>query len=319
MALFEREFRPGGRYIYRIAGKRVFSTHRTQVRDSAHKGRPVLVVRIPRGDIGLFNHFAFNLGWMRWAEERGCGCYVDMRTPSNIFTRTAAIDFNPWDLYFRQSCDAADIADARKVLTTVGHCTPPDFPGVFLSLCDQENPDFLFWRKFTHEHISFTEEIAGEIAARQADLFGGETRVLGCLVRGTDYTRMKPLYHPVQPTPLQVLADARRICAERGLRKVFLATEDRSVRDLFRREFGDDLLQSQTEVPDYTSGYLANSGALGDLSRTLLISRQYLVSIALLARCPCLLAGCASGSMGAALLSEGFELMQFYRLGYYGQ
>ena len=98
---------------------------------------------------------------------------------------------------------------------------------------------------------------------------------------------------------------------------MFLATEDRNVRDLFQREFGDALITNQTELPDYRSDYLVDSGALGDFPRTTLISTQYLVSIALLSRCPCLLAGCTSGSMGAALLSKGFDLMQFYNLGYY--
>lgn len=314
---FEREFRPDGRFIYRLAGKRVFSTRPVQVRRLAGKGRPILVVRIPREEIGLFNHFAFNLGWMRWAEDRGYRTYVDMRTPRNVFNRGKKIAFNPWDEFFQQECSAEEVFDARKVLVTSGHCTPPDFPGVFLSLCHQENLEFLAWRKFTRDHITLTDKTAGAIDARQTELFKGETRVLGCLVRGTDYTKMKPRYHPVQPDPLQVVDDARKLCAERGLKKVFLATEDRGVRDLFQREFGDDLILNQTELPDYQSDYLVDSGALGDLARTMLISTQYLVSIVLLSRCPCLLAGCASGSMGAALLSPGFEVMKFYDLGCY--
>lgn len=314
---FEREFRPDGRFIYRLAGKRVFSTHPVQVRRLSGKGRPVLVVRIPREEIGLFNHFAFNLGWMRWAEDRGYRTYVDMRTPRNVFNRGRKISFNPWDVFFRQECAAEEVLDAKRVLVTSGHCTPPDFPGVFLSLCHQEKPEFQEWRKFTRDHIAFTDETTRAIDARQAELFRGETRVLGCLVRGTDYTTMRPQYHPVQPDPAQVVADARRLCAERDLRKVFLATEDRNVRDLFQREFGDALITNQTELPDYKSDYLVDSGALGDFSRRMLISTQYLVSIALLSRCPCLLAGCASGSVGAALLSPGFEVMRFYDLGYY--
>lgn len=317
MKFLEKEFRPDGRFIYRFAGKRVLSTHPVQVRRLKGGERPVLFVRIPREEIGLFNHFAFNLGWMRWAEDRGYRTYVDMRTPRNIFNRGQRISFNPWDVFFRQECAAEEVLDARKVLVTSGHCTPPDFPGVFLSLCHQENPEFQAWRKFTRDHIAFADGMARTIDARQAELFKGETRILGCLVRGTDYTTMKPKYHPVQPDPAQVVADARRLCAERDLRKVFLATEDRDVRNLFQREFGDALITNQTELPDYRSDYLVDSGALGDFSRTMLISTQYLVSIALLSRCPCLLAGCVSGSVGAALLSPGFELMRFYDLGYY--
>lgn len=317
MKFLEKESRPDGRFIYRFAGKKVFSAHPIQVRRLKGGERSVLVVRIPREEIGLFNHFAFNLGWMRWAEDRGYRTYVDMRTPRNVFNRGQRISFNPWDMFFQQECAAEEILDARKVLVTSGLCTPPDFPGVFLGLCHQENPEFQAWRKFARDHIAFADGMARAIDARQAELFKGETRILGCLVRGTDYTTMKPKYHPVQPDPAQVVADARRLCAERDLRKVFLATEDRNVRDFFQREFGDALITNQTELPDYRSDYLVDSGALGDSSRTMLISTQYLVSIALLSRCPCLLAGCASGSVGAALLSPGFEVMRFYDLGYY--
>ena len=283
------------------------------------KGAPVLVIRRDGDGSGLFCHFTYNLGWMRWAEEHGYRCYVDMRTPSNIFTRTQAIDFNPWDLYFRQTCDATDLIDARKVLTTTFRYFPPQFPGIFLDLYDQDNPEFKFWREFTHKHIALSDSMARMVDEQQDRIFAHEDRILGCLVRGTDYTAMKPARHPVQPEPRQVIEDAKRICAERKLKKVFLATEDAKVRDMFTQAFGPDLLISQTDLPDYKGSYLARSGALGDLEKTLRISTQYLISVVLLSRCPCLLAGCASGSMGAALLSKGFELMQIYNLGTYAE
>lgn len=319
MKILEREIHSTGHCVYRLAGRKVLSVKCGQVTPVKRKGAPVLVIRRD-GDIsGLFCHFTYNLGWMRWAAEHGYKCYVDMRTPANIFTRAQAISFNPWDLYFKQTCDAADIIDAQKVLTTTFRFFPPKFPGVFPDLYNQDNPEFQSWRAFTHEHIALADDMARTVDAQQERIFARESRVLGCLVRGTDYTSMKPARHPVQPEPQQVIEDARRICSERNLKKVFLATEDPKVRDLFARAFGPDLLMSQTDLPDYRGSYLAQSGALGDLAQTLRISTQYLVSIVLLSRCPCLLAGCTSGSMGAALLSKGFELMKVYNLGTYGE
>ena len=319
MKILEQETYSSGHRVYRLAGKKILSMKCKRIVPVKRKGAPVLVIRRDGDVSGLFCHFTYNLGWMRWAEEHGYKCYVDMRTPSNIFTRTAAIDFNPWDLYFKQTCDATDLIDARKVMTTTFRYFPPQFPGVFLDLYDQDNPEFQSWRKFTHEHIRLSDEMAKTVDAQQDRLFTGEERILGCLVRGTDYTAMKPARHPVQPTPQQVIEDARRICEERNLRKVFLATEDAKARDLFEQAFGSDLIMNQTDLPDYKGSFLARSGALGDLAQTLRISTQYLVSVVLLSRCPCLLAGCASGSMGAALLSKGFELMKVYNLGTYGE
>ena len=319
MKLLEREIHSTGHHVYRLAGKKILSMKCKRVTPIRRTDAPVLVIRRDGDVSGLFCHFTYNLGWMRWAEENGYKCYVDMRTPDNIFTRTQAIPFNPWDLFFKQTCDATDIIGARKVLTTTFRYFPPKFPGVFLDLYDQDNPEFQSWRKFTHKHIALSDDMAKTVDEQQKRIFAHEDRILGCLVRGTDYTAMKPARHPVQPDPRRVIEDARRICSERNLKKVFLATEDARVRDLFTRAFGPDLLMNQTDLPNYQGSYLAKSGALGDLAQVLRISTQYLVSVILLSRCPCLLAGCTSGSMGAALFSNGFELMKVYNLGTYGE
>lgn len=316
MKIVQKEIRSSGRCVYRMAGIKLFSGRVRPVTRLRGAGRPVLVVRIPGDAIGLFCHFSCNLGWMRWAEEHDCDCYIDMRTPKTVFSREHPIDYNPWDVFFRQSCDAADVANAKKLFVNVAP-TPPDFPGVRPDLYDQGNPEFLAWRRFAREHIVFSDAKTRLVDERQAALIGDGREVLGCLVRGTDYARMKPAHHPVQPEPERVIADAKRICAERKLKKVFLATEDPGIRDLFRREFGDDLITSQTDLPDYRGDYLVWSGALGDAERTMRITEQYFVSVALLARCSCLLAGCASGAVGAALLSRGFDMMRIYDLGYY--
>ena len=316
MKLLTWEDEPSGRRIGKLCGFRVLSLrHYARARCLKRQGASVLIIRVPSAIDGIFSHFTHNLGWMRWASERGHRSYVDMRTPLNIFNREGPVDFNPWELFFKQSCGPLDVLNARTALTT--DCGQPDFPGVFLDLYDQDSEAFRGWRRFTHENIALADSMARMVESRHAELFGNDDRVLGCLVRGTDYTAMRPSHHPVQPTPQQVIADAKRICAERGMRKVFLATEDRDVREMFAQAFGSSLIVSQTERPAYKADLLANSGARGDLARTIEISTQYLVSIALLARCRCLLAGCTSGTMGAALLSDGYEVMQVYKLGYY--
>ena len=316
MKFFEREVRKSGRCICRIAGLKLFSVKLPSVSRIRKTGKPVVVIRIPSEEVGLFCHFNYSLAWMRWAEERGYRSYVDMRTPLNVFNHGKPIDYNPWDVYFRQEVDAAGIADAKKVLTTTFCRNPPKFPGVLEEL-DQGNPEFVRWREFTQRHIAYSDAMAKLVDEREAALFKGE-KVLGCLVRGTDYARMKPKGHPVQPTAEQVIADAKQVCVERGIKKVFLATEDKTIREKFLQAFGDDLLSGQTDLPDYKGGFLVKSGALGDSANTLRISTQYFVSIALLARCSCMLAGCASGTVSAALLSKGFDLMRIYNLGYYG-
>lgn len=319
MKLFAKEAHLGGRVVYRVAGVRIFSHRPSPVKRLKAVGKPVVVIREPSDGNGLFFHFNNNLGWMRWASEHGYRCYVDMCTPRNVFHRTHDIDFNPWDCFFKQDCAVQDIIEARDVLTNTQIKNPPMFPCLGRDdASDQNDAEFSSWRKFVARHIVLSDRVADLVEARMSALFGGCDNVLGCFVRGTDYTRLRPSRHFAQPTPEQVIVDAKRICAERQVDRLFLATEDREIKKMFSQAFGDRLISSQTELPNYHgTESLARDGALGDDRRTMEIQTQYLVSMVLLSRCRHLLAGIASGSIGAALLSRGFETMRFYNLGFY--
>lgn len=319
MKFFEKESHLGDRVVYRVAGVRIFSHRLPPVKRLVAVGEPVVVIREPSDGNGLFFHFNNNLGWMRWAEEHGYRCYIDMRTPRNVFHRDHDIDFNPWDFFFKQRCTALDIAEASKVFTNARFKNPPLFPFFARNdFNDQNDAGVRGWREFVARNIVLSDRVAAIVEDRYSALFGGSDNVLGCFVRGTDYTKLKPSRHFIQPTPEQVMADARRICDERRIERIFLATEDCEIKRMFSRAFGDRLISSQTELPNYHgTESLARDGALGDGVRTLEIQTQYLVSMVLLSRCRHLLAGLASGSIGAAFLSHGFETMRFYNLGFY--
>lgn len=267
-------------------------------------GKKVLCIKKQDPHGGLFSQFAYSLGWMKWAVEHGMTPHVD---PVSSFA---------WNRYFEQEHVALD-NDA------VAHIPAESFPD------DWPNPNacaawlregdsrLKTWRRFVADHVRVTAAMSRQVDEAEKKLFAGETRVLGCLVRGTDYLKMKPKWHPVQPDPEEVVREARKVCDERGLKKVFLASEDEGVRNIFRREFGDDLLIWQNELPAYETGYLLSSGALGAADRAVRLADQYFISVLLLARCPCLLAGCTSGSLGAMLFSRGYEWSHIYDLGTY--
>lgn len=290
------------------------------IRKLTRRGRPMLVIRRDDQGAGLFAHFAANLGWMRWAiEKRGLLPYVDMRRVPNAFNRGAVLPFNPWECFFRQcsDCSEADFLQASRVYETPTTGMVPDWPRCDPSLMQEGNPEMLAWRRFVQENLRVTPEMLALADNRQRELFGNDDRILGCLFRGTDYVRMKPKWHPIQPTVEQAIADAREMCRRFDLHKVFLATEDASIVEAFRAAFGARLVTNQTQMPNYASGFLMSSGAMGDGESTLAMNRQYMVSVLLLARSRFFLAGCASGAVGALLLSPGYEHCHVYNLGVY--
>ena len=282
-------------------------------------GPPVLIIRRNDRGAGIFAHFAVNVGLMRLAIDHGIVPYVDMRFADNAFTRGLPIPFNPWECFFDQvpGCDLDGLLRAKAVHLVSEELKSFRWPKCDPNFAKEGSPELLDWRQFVHEHLHVNRDMAAFAEERRKTLFGAEDNVLGCLIRGTDYTRMKPKWHPVQPDPETVIRDAKAICAERKLNRVFLATEDAAVVELFRRAFGDSLILNQTELPKYKSGYLMSSGAISDGEQVMRISRQYMTSILLLARCRCLLAGCASGTIGAMLLSDGYEWSRVYDLGTY--
>ncbi len=281
------------------------------------KKKPVLVIRRNDMGCGFFAHFNSNLGWIRWALENGMTPYVDMQTPPNIINRGQRLDFNPWECFFKQ-CTAYSPIDAmetsRLQVTSdnpvqIGPLTQPYY-------LKEGHPELLAWRKLVQEQLRMSDAIAAEVGRVMAENFG-DGNVLGCLARGTDYLKLKPKWHQVQPEPEQVVADAKAACREHGYSKVFLATEDPVIDKLFRDAFGDKLIRYQTCMPKYEQGFLVSSGAIGDGARALEMSRQYMVSIMLLSKCRGLLAGCTSGSVAAMILSSGYEWAKVYDLGRY--
>lgn len=281
-------------------------------------GPEIMVIRHNDRGAGLFAHFGVAVGMMKWAYDHGLVPYVDMQNADNCFTRGEPLAFNPWERFFDQvaECGPADLLRAKSVWIPKKWVIGLGWPRCEPAVVREDNPELLSWRDFVHAHIRVNAAVQAAVRERQAELFGG-SRVLGCLVRGTDYTRMKPKMHPVQPDPEQVVADARTACRAHGYEKVFLASEDLVVRRIFREAFGDRLVTNQECLPDYSDGFLMSSGAVGDGARALEMSREYLVSVLLLARCQGLLAGCASGTVGALLFSDGYDWSRVYDLGFY--
>jgi len=280
------------------------------------KKRQVLLIRNQEIGAGLFAVFARNLAWMKYAVNNGMQPWVDYMSQPNKFQIANGIMTDPWTNFFLQDSDFGplDAAQAAAVYETPGIGYPPGpVPSTTPAWMKEGDEVLAMWRTFVREHVRVNPEVL-----RRVDGFWqvkGGPDVLGCLVRGTDYVRMRPKGHPVQPDPEQVVRDAEETCRKYGLRRVLLATEDTGVRAMFREKFGDRLIMAQEDLPEYSDGPLAKT--LADGASYVEMSRQYLTSVLLLARCRCLLAGCASGTIGALLFSRGFESCRVYDLGFY--
>lgn len=149
--------------------------------------------------------------------------------------------------------------------------------------------------------------------------FNDTKRILGVLVRGSDYVNMKPFDHCIQPTIEAVMKAAIEKFNSGGYDLIYLCTEEQAIVDRFSEQFAEKIF--------YYPAVRVNSGLNGYLSESRLykennlyqIGSDYWVELYALSKCNALVAGNCSGTQVALMLNEGrYEDVYIFELGRYG-
>lgn len=317
----------GGRSIVDRVRTMVSHVFRPPVKDVARiLGRDVdfrpLIIRRRAYGCGLFSYFITNLGWMRYAEEQGLTPVVDMRTHPTIYHAEGEVGrVNVWERFFCQPCELSldEVSDVRRYSVADAMRIPgrasffPDFPE-----CENIELDecFLGWRRLVHKYVRIRLDVLDRYKTDglEFELAAGRP-VIGVLARGTDYVKLRPLDHPVQPC-VNFLFDTIDRYSQCGHQdeKIFLATEDTEILKQFSVRFGTRLIVAKQSRPAYVDGlYGFVDSASGACQR----GYEYLRAIYDLSRCSALIAGRTSGALGAALLSQGYSYAKLINLGRY--
>ena len=267
---------------------------------------------------GLFSLFLTNLQRIDDALKAGYLPVVDLQNDFNIYLSEDKIGReNAWEYYFKQPVGYClqDIQNSRNVMVGSG-AVPAMFPYLDLDFLYGRTGELAYWRELVRKYMVLSDEAAQRVEEAYHRLFAPADKVLGVKCRGTDYANGKPKNHPIQPTPEQAVSKAEEIFRKQGCTKVFLATEDAAFYRVFSERFGDKLIANKTEYADYRGGsagkeeYEREGGGYE-------AGMEYLITTMLLARCNCLCAGCVSATVGALLLTEGYEYTYLFDLGIY--
>lgn len=263
---------------------------------------------------GLFSYFTIFLGGIHYCLENNLIPIIDMCTYDNIYQD--GLHINSWELFFEQPCgygltekENAEYMDCDIIRER------PDICMDFLTNEKKIN----FWRQICKQYIRLKDNVKQYVEHRFDEYMphGREKETIGVLCRGTDYTNLKPYGHPIQPSVREVIAKIKQFMKSYMCQYIFLATEDNDIYKSFYAEFGNRLI-----VPDTTRYVDTGENYLADIVRKekngFISGRNYLTSIYVLSKCKCLVAGRTSGSLAAVLLSEGYEDMYLWNLGYYG-
>ena len=264
---------------------------------------------------GLFSFVSSNLGAIRSAVDAGYIPVVDMiSSPNSMLTQQEVGQKNAWEDYFEQPCGYTmqDIASSRNII--LGTIDPPEeYPDFRMIEQPQDIPG---WQQYASRYLQLRAAHKDAVNAYISEHFGSD-RVLGVLCRGTDYITLKPHNHPVQPQTGDVIKKCREVMQTQNCRYLYLATEDADIWDAFAKAFPGQIYSYQKVRyrTDQADGYLDAVG--NSRMKPYERNRDYLISIGILAKCTCLVAGAANGTYGALLLTKGYEYTYIYQLGRY--
>lgn len=276
------------------------------------------VVRRAEAKVGLFSLVLTNLGYIKYALEQGYIPVVDMSNYGCFYQGAATDNMNMWEYYFKQPCGyiLEDIKNSKKVILGKGIIGEgieyPDDNIVY----DERKLEF--WKDVADEYLIVDEEIekeADEIAKRLL----GKSKVLGVLARGTDYVNMKPYNHPVQPTAEQLMEKIDLVMVEQNCDKIYLATEDKGIFIKFKEKYGDKVIALDVERHETLGNQNINDVRRMQKKDDYTMAKEYLITILLLSKCNCLVAGNTSGTIGALLLNKKYEYQYIFNLGRYGR
>jgi hypothetical protein len=153
-------------------------------------------------------------------------------------------------------------------------------------------------------------------------LFLPHTRMLGVICRGTDYIKLKPQGHPVQPSVPQVIKRSEELMRVYNLDKIYLATEERAIHQQYedafpgriivnKRQYYDEIFNSS----DMSYIYQVQFNRDNDIY---LKGLEYLSSLLLLSKCDVLLGGNCGGACAALYMNNmKYEHVELFDLGLY--
>lgn len=275
------------------------------------------VIRRATCKVGLFSYVMTTIGQIEYAIKRGYIPVVDMQNNENTYLDKELVGKkNTWEYYFKQPCGYSlqDIRQCKNVILGNGLITEKsEYP---TSRIFKDNEEFKRWYDICKKYVTVQDDIRKDVREKYESLFGGE-RVLGVLCRGTDYVRLQPHGHPVQPTIEQMIEKAKDMKRECNCKWIYLATEDEQYYQAFLDQFGDELRVTEAKRCAEDGKFNINDISYDRENDRYLRGREYLMNVMLLSKCPCLLAGAVGGTYGAMLLSNGYEQRYIFDLGVY--
>lgn len=319
-------------YIYRNTLLKAYRTHKEHKEAEYWKehmekhgrqnpDKTFFIVRRTNTYSGLLSLMMTHLMRIDEAIKRGCIPIVDMQNNFNIYMPENKIGKeNAWEYYFEQPMNYSlkDIRRSKNILYGSGE-VPEVFPYNDVKFASGESGELQYWQELAHKYIRLNNKTENYVREAERKLFVPGDRIVGVKCRGTDYLRARPEGHPRQPSVEQIIQKTEEVMQNMDCNKVFLATEDEKIYAAFVRYFKDAVVTNKQEYVHYEKGPIGQVVYREDTKEKYMEGLEYLSQIVILSRCNCFVAGLTSGTIGAMLLTRGYEYSYIFDLGLYSK
>lgn len=236
----------------------------------------------------------------------------------NILLNEDKKDSIQWKWYFEPLVKQENTKDVTKFKV----CKRRD------SLCTPQFNDAYnkinthIWCQLYKKYFKFNIETKEYIEQEYQRLIAGK-RILGVICRGTDYLILKPSGHPIQPTIDEVIECCQKYMLSDKYDGIYLATEERQIRDVFIKNFPGKIIENKRTYYDDIFNKNSSISYIKDVhfereNDNYLKGLEYLSSIILLSRCTALIGGNCGGTLGALFFNdEKYEFKKIFDLGLY--
>lgn len=213
---------------------------------------------------------------------------------------------NKWDWYFKQPFEVMniDISNFEFVECDIlNHDIRPDMQMIYTPASWK----YRLFRLLSHIFLQLNDQTEAYVA-REIEIIGSPSSMLGVLMRGTDYIKLKPKGHPVQPEPEKVISRVADMFSQGGFEAVYVATEEKRLYDMVGNAVGwKNVRENKRQYYDkiyYQSDELLIGKVRFDRENdNYLKGLEYLSSLMILSKCQTLVAGNCGGTLYAMLLA----------------
>lgn len=226
-----------------------------------------------------------------WCLENGFIPVIDIKTAGKN-------NENIWERMFKQPFNT----NLNQIQESGDYIVCPFNTYLWPSMHDARDPEKVaFWHKMYKEFVVFNEECQRYIDVEYDSLIKGK-KVLGCLIRGIEYSKCKAKNHPIQPSVEEFINKIRDVFMQDNLDYIYLATEDQQIANRIKCVFGETVIENKRQYYDDIYRNEGSKPIKEEFERkdgAFLKSLEYMSSINIVSKCDSLVAGLSGGSEAA--------------------